>query len=460
MEPSAGVDADALLDAARTVTLAVASDGTVMAARGGFGGFLDFDIGDTVGTNVFDRLAPEDADELAVYFLENAGESADTIALPIPFRLRVLADDGIEHFVDVIATGHQRSVDDWYWVVVLVPVELTTSMSRSLELEMAGADRGAVKRMLCEEVASDNMLYSSRTMLVEFGTGKSGDGIDVRANTSPGTFSIVTSREQDRDDATIFLDDIRDGWRPWDGTDLGSVASISLDDVPAASRRALERRNWRRFLVAPVHVQGRTRAAILLVSRVPDSYPVDVIKQNVARRLLALCNATAMLIERWDDQDRLHGEATTDALTGLGNARLLSAHLRSTPAESAVLFIDVDHFKEVNDTFGHSAGDRVLVTVADRIVESCRQNDVVTRIGGDEFVVVLSGADRQVASGIGHRILDSVSRPLDIDGGPERVSISIGVSSMLHDDPLEAADLAMLRAKRAGRGRLSVSEKP
>ncbi len=100
------------------------------------------------------------------------------------------------------------------------------------------------------------------------------------------------------------------------------------------------------------------------------------------------------------------------------------------------------------------------MAVADRIVESCRQNDVITRIGGDEFVVVIPGADRQAASDVGRRILDAVSRPLDIDDGPERISVSIGLSLMLHDDPVEAADHAMLRAKRAGRGRLSVSEAP
>lgn len=442
------MDADQLLDASRTATLAVANDGRVLAARGGFGGFLGIDLDGVVGTNVFDRLAPEDADELAVYFLENVGESAETIALPVPFRLRVIDDDGVEHFVDVIATGRQQSPDDWFWVVVLVPVGLTTSISRPLELEMAGAERHDVKRLLCEELASDNALFTSRTLLVEL-PGSSDDA-------APPT--IVVSRDGDRELADAVLSDLLDGWAPF--TDVGEhlVVTVLPHDLPPRSREALGARGFRRVLITPVHVRNELRGALVLVSRVPDSYPLDVIKQNVARRLLSVGDATALLFERWDDQDRLVGEVTTDALTGLGNSRRLNAELGQAPETGTLLFIDVDHFKEVNDTYGHVIGDQVLVVVAERILRSCRDADVVTRLGGDEFVVVLVGAEGDAALEIGRRVLDAMSEPLGIDGGPGHVSVSIGTSPLRLGDPLDAADQAMLRAKRAGRGRLAVAD--
>lgn len=441
-----------ILDACRTVTMVVAGDGTIMFARGGFGGFFDIDPEATVGTNVFDRLDPKDAEELASHFVQSADESAAAFALPAPFRLRVLDDDGLERYVDLIATGRFRSNDDWSWIVVLVPVNLTSSFSRPLELEMSGAGRAEVKKMLCEELTTDNIAYSSRAMLVEFTDELEG----------PRPTSIATSRNAEADLAKVLLAALQTGWQPWVTDDETGVGEIELDDAPPATRHAVEARGWRRLLIAPVHVQHRLRSAILVLTRVPESYPVDVVKRNIAGRVRALADATALLTERWDEQDRLRDELSIDPLTGLGNSRHLATQLDQggvePTAEGTMLFIDIDHFKDVNDTYGHRVGDDVLVTVADRILASCRHGDVVTRLGGDEFVVVLPGAVGDVAGDISQRILEHVSEPLEIADGPEYTSVSIGAAPLDGPDPLDSADQAMLRAKRAGRRRITSAD--
>ena len=438
-EESVGMHADELLDSMRTITTVVDSDGTIRVARGGFGGFLGLDVDTLVGTNVFDHVAPEDADELAVYFLESAGESHEVVSLPAPFRLHIVGPDGGRHEVDIIATARRSMDDGWQWVAVLVPVALSASLARSFDLEMAGAPRDDVKRMLCEELSSENVRYTTRWMLAEF------DDRDV---------SVITSRPEDSDLARIVRDDIASGWRPWRLLAPTTSALVELDDVPDGIRAELEARSWRRVMVAPVHVHGDLRAALVGLGAVPPSQPT-VIMHNIGRRIAALVRVASLLMERWSDSDRLRRDATSDALTGLGNTRALAERLDAHTGSGALLYVDVDEFKGVNDRFGHTAGDRVLVAIAERIVQACRSGDVVTRVGGDEFVVVLDDADDELASAIGQRIVESVSRPLELADGPARISVSIGLSPLSSHDALDAADKAMLEAKRNGRNRMT-----
>lgn len=158
----------------------------------------------------------------------------------------------------------------------------------------------------------------------------------------------------------------------------------------------------------------------------------------------------------------LEQQAFTDPLTGVANRALfmqlvsqaLTAALR-TKACTALLFIDIDNFKAVNDTYGHSNGDAVLVEMARRLQTALRPVDVVARIGGDEFVVLAGGLDDEEAVAVAHRILALCSAPLSVGGTSLVVSVSIGVSV---EDPgadpqqgVDRADTAMYAAKAAGR---------
>ncbi|MCW2566419.1 MAG: hypothetical protein JWN54_516 [Mycobacterium sp.] len=158
--------------------------------------------------------------------------------------------------------------------------------------------------------------------------------------------------------------------------------------------------------------------------------------------------------------------ATHDPLTDLPNRALLADRLTRcltgpdrTPGSLAVLFVDLDNFKLVNDSFGHAAGDAMLVEVAGRLRSAVRPQDTVARFAGDEFVVILEGLtdDSQVV-GLVERIQASVSRPVRVDGMELVVSASIGVArdtgdGLLADSLLRDADAAMFSAKSLGRAR-------
>jgi diguanylate cyclase (GGDEF)-like protein len=131
--------------------------------------------------------------------------------------------------------------------------------------------------------------------------------------------------------------------------------------------------------------------------------------------------------------------------------------------ELALLYIDLDHFKPVNDQLGHLAGDRLLQMFARRLGEAVRSSDVVARLGGDEFVILLSGVNNlATAEAVADKVLAAASLAFDIEGRSVRVSASIGVALMAQADVglrdlLSRADGLLYRAKAAGRGR-QVSE--
>lgn len=149
--------------------------------------------------------------------------------------------------------------------------------------------------------------------------------------------------------------------------------------------------------------------------------------------------------------------ASHDALTGLPNRSVLQNRLDAAgPDGTAVLFVDIDHFKAVNDTHGHEVGDRVLVETASRLVGVVREDDLVCRLGGDEFVVVCEALTGQDAIDLAHRIVERFAEPVRAGELDIPVSVSIGVAQGSDAAALvELADRSMYRAKVAGRGRVA-----
>ena len=165
-------------------------------------------------------------------------------------------------------------------------------------------------------------------------------------------------------------------------------------------------------------------------------------------------------------EERERQLARHDPLTGLANRRVLNEHLSHLLAEvsvngteCALLMIDLDNFKPVNDLYGHDAGDALLVEVADRLRETCASARLLARLGGDEFVCVLdypAGAD--VASRVGSQIVRSLGAPYHIEGVTIEVQATVGIArcptdATIPERLLRAADVAMYEGKRKGRGR-------
>ena len=204
--------------------------------------------------------------------------------------------------------------------------------------------------------------------------------------------------------------------------------------------------------------------------------PSDVMLGVVAVTLLAsvvtsqtlLAFENARLIEQASqDADLFRDRATRDALTGLPNrgeftGRVERALTTAGRGNVAVLFVDLDGFKDVNDSFGHAIGDELLIEAAGRLAAEVRHNDVVGRFGGDEFVALLADCTEARALEIAERLRAALSMPYRIGHRDVVVSASIGLARPEADDDAESAlrnaDLALYRAKESGRDRVSVYE--
>lgn len=194
----------------------------------------------------------------------------------------------------------------------------------------------------------------------------------------------------------------------------------------------------------------------------------EALERSVAERTRELSAANerlqAEIAERKQAELRAQHLADHDVLTGLPNRRLLEDRLTQAIAasqrngrQSAVMFVDLDHFKAINDSAGHAAGDRLLKEMARRLVGELREVDTVCRLGGDEFVVVLPEI-RQAADAaqVARKLLEQLSRPVAVEGRELRVTPSIGIGVFPSDGGdaaalIRAADAAMYHAKASGR---------
>ncbi|MDQ0247765.1 diguanylate cyclase (GGDEF)-like protein/PAS domain S-box-containing protein [Bacillus fengqiuensis] len=198
---------------------------------------------------------------------------------------------------------------------------------------------------------------------------------------------------------------------------------------------------------------GEIRWAALNVNSIVDS----------AGRVAALNGTIVDITEGKKREEELKTLAFYDSLTDLPNRQLLHMYLKKALARSkrheqtlTVMFIDLDGFKNVNDTLGHEAGDLLLKEVADRLHRLVREDDFVSRLGGDEFIIVLEEVGEQEAGDIAQRILDEISIPYDIHEQKAHVSPSIGISiyptnGENQETLIENADKAMYFAKHNGK---------
>ena len=278
--------------------------------------------------------------------------------------------------------------------------------------------------------------------------------------------SIVEHAE----DLIVLIDaDLRVKWTsPWVGRLLGLssdslVGRTVLDVVDPRDRsrvsHALRQVEVGQRVRVEYRVNAGTRDEMWMEStatnRLDDPDVAAII--SVSRDVTARHRSTQALAHR----------AAHDDLTGLFNRSEMEVRLAAALDHRAIdgrpltlAFMDIDHFKEVNDERGHGAGDRVLQAMAETIRAEVRSHDIVSRLGGDEIVVALIDTDVEAATSVVDRIRLRVGQPLDIDGEPLVATVSVGIAAAQDGDDvatlLRRSDLALYEAKRLGRDRYAI----
>ena len=383
---------------------------------------LGWDAEIMVGGNALEFIHPDDLDTIALRVLDL--ENPDLISEP-SLALRLLRNDGEYQQVEVSAR-------------TLEPYSLASGMV--INIRDTAAEIARESELQASQTLNDTMLeYLSEGILA-----CDADGI------------ITTYNRAFREMYGLPLDfDLpHDQWHTCH-TIFDSQGNALLDHNHKPLQRLLAGESIVRVHLTVERADGSIR-------HVEDSGKLMVDEHGkVFGAVLAIRDVTT---ER-AAQETLTRRALYDPLTGLANRVLLEERLqlaldRASRAGKSVLtmFIDLDRFKSINDSLGHSFGDLLLEEVARRLTNATRPGDTVARLGGDEFVIVAEGMDNQQADVLAARIQEHLNVPVVIGGNEIRVSASIGLALSrpglrFPDAILRDADAAMYRAKEAGRGR-------
>lgn len=334
-----------------------------------------------------------------------------------------------------------RTADgDWCWLEVSYTDKLDTDGHIEVELLDVDDEMRALARAREGEVRFRALTESLPLgVIVVDGTGEV-----AYANQWLRDFTAIDS---ERPGGAALLDLVGDGVEE---TRAAFQAALSQGegsdlDITFRGRRHSDTRTCR-VRVRPVHADGDVdpadRQAIASIEDITDSLELE---RQLRRR------------------------AATDDLTGLWNRASLVERLQShidradAPTDVAVLFIDLDEFKLINDGLGHDAGDDFLVAVSRRLRAALRDSDIVARVGGDEFAVLMEHCpDLRHATVLAERLIEDCQDPVDLNGTTARVSCSVGIALLealgnrSAEELMSAADLAMYSAKRAGGGRWAI----
>jgi len=307
------------------------------------------------------------------------------------------------------------------------------------EAQMRGQDFGAV-------IPKSSIRELAASLLAE-GETRHGIGVDLGDKHLRVAMAAIVLAEGERRLYGWSSDEVLghriDHWLYRDGPAAsGAVVKITLDAGEWSGEIA----------------QRRKDGALLTV----DGYWTLVRDEDERPQAFLVINTD--ITQRKASDEKIRNLALYDALTGLANRSLLTERMTGaleraghTDDPLAVLFLDLNRFKEINDTQGHGVGDQVLVKVARRFQAALREEEVLARLAGDEFVVVAERADAAVAARIAQRLVDAMQDPVATHGQTFPVGLSIGIATFPHDglcmdDLLKRADIAMYRAKAAGGG--------
>lgn len=385
--------------------------------------------------DAFRLVSRGEATEFDSYLLDRLGNRIDVQMKLVPLRVADRIDGAYAIAKNVVA---QRSAER----------AIALQGERIRELYLVAAARGdSIEAQIDNTLALGCRLFGfDYGYLTRFDDvaitilNAVGDGSVLEAGTVLAK-DLALSRHLIGERQTLFVPDLDEP--PWDKDPARATAP------------------WKSYFATKLVVGAKEFGALVFAGREPRSGGIAELDRDLLQ-LMALFVAAAL--ERAQHAERIEQLAFFDSLTGLPNRVLFSDRIRQTMTSSkrynrgfAVMYLDLDEFKEINDRFGHPVGDLVLKAVAERLVGTLRESDTVARFGGDEFVVlqpVVNGSSD--ASDLAQKIVEAMQSPLKAGEFNEVVHTSIGIAlypqdGTTADELMNHADRALYRAKNLGR---------
>ena len=425
----------------RPLILVIDRDGVVQQAFGAPGGVAGYRTEELVGRQSLELVSDADRLELTHVFAPDG--DYPVLRNPSPFPVHVIGPRGERELVDLLPHGIDENGSGW--VLTVMPRRDYPASFKVLDLMLDGASLETVLRELVTHQVRSTQEARIDPHIVIRPLGS--DRLMVSAERNPISDALQT-----------LVDAAND--RLWRDVVDAETVEFTTRQLPAIFRLAAESEGFGSCAVTRIDIDGQLEA--VMVTMVDD--PLGTAKSgNVAINQRELTRIVRHTVHRDVADRRLKVAALQDALTGLFNRGRFDQLLDAFSGRDATLmFIDLDHFKLVNDQFGHRVGDEVLIEVANRLRRACRPDDVIARIGGDEFAVLLTDTDERTARSISDRLLRSIGAPLPSHLGPTSISASVGFARQISPtnpaELLHTADRAMLTGKRAGRSRVVVGD--
>jgi diguanylate cyclase (GGDEF)-like protein/PAS domain S-box-containing protein len=414
---------------------------------GGITQTLGYEPDDLIGTDIFDLVHPKDRELAIEAYLRAIGpDEQDAVVL------RIRHKDGVWRQLEVSANNLLD--DDAVNGIVVTARDVTERVMADallnaendiLEEVAVGAPISSVLDEICRMVDAHVrggvttvwLVDEERNQLVATAGPNAEPLPTIDSSLSIQGVGYVSGLPSD----TISVSAVATGpeWEPWRASALASGIGSS----------------WTR----PIRDEtGAVYGALI-------TYRSDVREPTVleAKAFELAARLAGVAVHRARDAERLAYAATHDLVTGLPNRRLFLDRLEQAVARQrrgarppAVLFVDLDRFKQVNDRAGHAAGDEVLRILASRLERTVRPTDVVARFGGDEFSVLCDETSEEEALAVADRLLAAICEPVELAGRHHHVSASFGIAAgrtgVSHDSLVRRADVAMYRAKTQGSG--------